>query len=77
MRILPIIAVSVFALAAPMGAAAAQPGPVGAACQKDIARFCAGMVHNGAVRTCLEKNYHKVSRACRRALDTTGGGRRR
>lgn len=77
MKILPIIALSVFALAAPIAAASAQSGPVGTACKKDIAKLCAGKRHNDEVRTCLETNYAKVSAACKKALDTTGGGRRR
>jgi hypothetical protein len=61
-------------------AAAAQggtgSGPVAAACQADIAKYCAGKEHgNRAVRTCLEENRDKVTEACRTALDTTGGGR--
>ena len=53
-------------------------GPVAAACQDDIAEYCADKSHgNRGVRTCLEQNREKVSEACRTALDTTGGGRGR
>ena len=54
---------------------AAQTGPVAKACQNDIAKMCAGRPHDGSVRICLEQNYDTVSAACKRALDTTGGGR--
>lgn len=54
---------------------AAQTGPVAKACQNDIAKMCADRPHDGSVRICLEMNYESVSAACKRALDTTGGGR--
>jgi hypothetical protein len=40
-----------------------------------IAKLCADKAHDGEVRICLETNYDKVSAACKKALDTTGGGR--
>jgi hypothetical protein len=53
-------------------------GPVAAACQDEIAKYCSDKSHgNRGVRTCLEKNQDKVSEACRTALETTGGGRGR
>lgn len=54
----------------------AQSGPVATACKSDIAKTCAGLPHDGSVRTCLQNNYDKVSAGCKKALDTTGGGRR-
>jgi len=68
------------ALAAPAYAQRPEPGtgPVAAACQQDIEKLCANTTHErGAARDCLEKNKAKVSAACAKALDTTGGGRRR
>lgn len=51
-------------------------GPVAAACQAEIAKFCAGLEHGqGAVRQCLETNKDKASAACKTALDTTGPGK--
>lgn len=53
-------------------------GPVGVACQSDIAKHCAGLSHgNGAVRSCLESKRAEVSKACASALDNTGFGRRK
>jgi hypothetical protein len=75
MKILPMIALSGFAVAVPLTATAAQPGPVSTVCQSDIAKLCAGKVHDGEVRACLEANYAKVSVDCKDALDNTGGGR--
>jgi hypothetical protein len=51
-------------------------GPVGSACAGEIKAYCAGMSHGGgAVRGCLQDNRSELSRACRAALDGTGGGR--
>ena len=51
-------------------------GPVGTQCKADIAKFCKGASHGSMeARACLEANRDKLSSACRRALDTTGGGR--
>lgn len=51
-------------------------GPVAAACQAEIAKFCAGLEHGqGAVRKCLEANKDQASAACKTALDTTGPGK--
>ncbi len=53
-------------------------GPVAAACQDDIAKYCSDKSHgNRGVRTCLEQNREKVSQACRTALDATGWPRSR
>lgn len=53
----------------------AGPGPVARECNSDIQKFCRGLRHRTAeVRSCLESNRDRVSPACRRALDTTGGG---
>lgn len=57
------------------GAAFAQTGPVARACRVEIATMCAHRPHNGSVRACLERRYHRLSRHCRVALDRTGGGR--
>lgn len=55
--------------------ARAQFGPVGTMCANDIQKFCANKGHgHRQTRSCLEAHYGKVSRACRHALDTTGGG---
>jgi hypothetical protein len=75
MKIIPLFALSIFIAVVPLAAASAQPGPVATACKSDIAKLCAGKTHDGAVRACLEKNYAKVSTACKDALDSTGGGR--
>lgn len=51
-------------------------GPVGRSCADDLAAHCAGVPHGGMkARNCLEENRARLSAACRRALDTTGGGR--
>ncbi len=75
MRLIHTLALSAVTLAVTVGVASAQMGPVGRACRSDIAEFCAGLPHRGETRICLERNYDRVSRACKRALDTTGGGR--
>ena len=75
MKLIPLIALSIFAVAAPVTAASAQSGPVGTACEGDIASLCAGKTHSGEVRACLQADYAKVSVACKTALDNTGGGR--
>ncbi len=60
------------------GAALAQGGPVATACAKDITKYCAKAGHGSAqTRNCLEQHRKRVSAACRKALDTTGGGRGR
>jgi hypothetical protein len=69
--------VSALVLAASMCAASAQTGPVATACNNDISKLCSGKPHDGSVRICLETNYDAVSAACKKALDTTGGGRGR
>ncbi len=60
------------------GVSVAQPtgaGPLSRMCSSDIQKFCRGLRHARAeVRSCLEDNRYRVSPACRRALDTTGGG---
>ncbi|HWB44590.1 MAG TPA: hypothetical protein VG900_04055 [Hyphomicrobiaceae bacterium] len=53
----------------------AQTGPVATSCAKDIAKFCSGKRHDGSIRICLESKYAILSGACKKALDTTGGGR--
>lgn len=72
--------ITAFAIAAFASSAAAQrgdgSGPVAAACQDEIAKFCSDKSHgNRGVRNCLEENKAKVAEACRTALDTTGRGR--
>jgi Cysteine rich repeat len=70
---------AVLGLAAAMsGAAIAQSGPVATICSKEIAKYCAKAGHgNAQTRNCLEKHRKDLSAACRKALDTTGGGRGR
>ncbi len=75
MQAINTIAASALVLAASIAGASAQTGPVGTACKSDIVKFCADKAHDGDVRICLESNYDKVSAACKKALDTTGGGR--
>jgi hypothetical protein len=76
--------VAAFGIATMMALLASSPtlaqgagaGPVGTQCKADMAKFCKGSQHgNMEARACLEANRDKVSAACRRALDTTGGGR--
>lgn len=79
-----LVVLSAIAALATASAASAQDrggrdgsGPVGAACQSDIEQHCKGLKHGaGAVRSCLESNRVKVSKACAAALDSTGPGRR-
>lgn len=67
------LAVSAAALAQGTGS-----GAVATVCAKDIAKYCAAAGHGSAqTRTCLEQHREEVSAACRKALDTTGRGRRR
>jgi hypothetical protein len=78
--IIPRTLIAALAVAAFATGAAAQrgdgSGPVAAACQDDIAKYCSDKSHGDrSVRTCLEANKDKVAQACRTALDTTGGGR--
>jgi hypothetical protein len=76
MKLIPIL-LSVAAVALSAAPASAQSGPVGRACKTEIGSLCVGLPHDGSVRICLETNYDRVSPACKRALDTTGGGRGR
>lgn len=57
------------------GVAQAQSGSVGKSCGADIAKLCADKPHDGSVRICLETSYEQLTAACKKALDTTGGGR--
>lgn len=69
---------SALALGLLASAANAQPGqgPVAAACQDDMSKFCEGKQHaNREMRNCLEANKAKVSATCRTALDSTGPGK--
>jgi hypothetical protein len=66
---------AVLVISASVLAASAQTGPVATACKSDISKLCSGKPHDGSVRICLETNYEAVSAACKKALDTTGGGR--
>lgn len=55
--------------------ASAQSGPVGAACANELKQYCPGKAHgSGEGRMCLDANKAKASAACKRALETTGGG---
>ena len=74
MKLINTMVASALVLAASIAGASAQTGPVGTACKSDIAKLCADRAHDGEVRICLETNYDKVSAACKKALDTTGGG---
>lgn len=71
---------SAFTALALAGSATAQgtgEGPVATACKAEIEKFCPGMKHGqGEVRACLEQNKDKVGADCKKALDTTGPGRR-
>jgi hypothetical protein len=53
----------------------AQSGPVARSCSDDIAKMCADKPHDGGVRMCLETNYDQLVATCKKALDTSGGGR--
>lgn len=75
MKSIGAVMASALAIAASIVTADAQTGPVARACRDDISKLCAGRPHDGSVRICLEMNYDSVSAACKRALDTTGGGR--
>jgi hypothetical protein len=75
MRLIHTLALSAITIAVTASVASAQWGPVGRACKSDIAELCGGRPHRGETRICLERNYDRVSAACKRALDTTGGGR--
>jgi hypothetical protein len=77
MRLAYSTIVTALVLAMSSGIAYAQTGPVAKSCKSDIAKLCSGKSHDGEVRICLESNYEKVSPACQKALDTTGGGRGR
>lgn len=70
-----LILVSGFATAVLVVSASAQTGFVAKSCSNDIAKLCAGKPHDGSVRVCLEDNYERVSATCKKALDTSGGGR--
>lgn len=79
-----LLVLGALATMASTGIATAQPrgsrdgsGPAGVACQADIEQHCKGLSHGaGAVRSCLESNRAKVSKACAAALEGTGFGRR-
>jgi hypothetical protein len=75
MKVAFVMTAAAVVIAASAIPAAAQRGPVARNCQGDIAKMCADRPHDGSVRICLEMNYESVSAACKRALDTTGGGR--
>lgn len=69
-------AVAMSFLTAPALAQGDGTGPVAEACKADIEKFCAGIEHGeGKVRACLEEHKDEVSEACKKALETTGGGR--
>ena len=77
MKIAYVDILSAITLAVTSTVASAQTGPVATGCKEDIVKFCDGKAHDGEVRICLESNYDKVAPACKKALDTTGGGRGR
>jgi hypothetical protein len=73
-----MLAATAFAIADPAQAQGRRygGGPVASLCAADINAHCAGLSHgNRAVRNCLNRHRADVSRACRSALDNTGGGR--
>lgn len=73
---LTAIAAALTIASLPANAQGAGTGPVGRACASDLKTYCAGARHGGRqARNCLETHRGSVSAACRRALDTTGGGR--
>ncbi len=61
----------------PLAGALAQSGPVAEACKADMQKHCADKKHDGEVRACLMQQKDKVTPACKSALETTRGGRRR
>jgi hypothetical protein len=70
------IAGAVLIASFPAHAQRAGSGPVGQSCADDLAAYCAGVPHGAMrARNCLEENRARLSAACRRALDNTGGGR--
>ncbi len=75
MRYKKIIAVAALAALGLTKLAHAQPSPVARSCGDDITNMCADKPHDGGVRMCLETNYDKLTAACKKALDTSGGGR--
>ena len=79
-RVMLFIAAAGLAMAM-SGTAMAQgtgTGPVATACKKEIVRFCAKAGHGAAqTRTCLQGHRKQLSKACRTALDSTGGGKGR
>lgn len=77
MKFVHTFTLTVTLIAVSMTAADAQSGRVGRACRTELANLCAGKPHDGSARICLEENYDKVSARCKKALDTTGGGRGR
>ncbi len=69
------LAGGVVALLAPAAAPSVRSAPVATYCKDDIAKLCAGLPQDDSIRDCLEMNFDRVSDACRRALDATGGRR--
>jgi hypothetical protein len=73
---LTAIAATLAIASLPANAQGAGTGQVGRACAGDLKTHCVGARHGGRqARNCLEAHRASVSAACRRALDTTGGGR--
>jgi hypothetical protein len=76
MKVIAITAIAAAAMLAAIEPAAAQRGPVYNNCQRELARYCAGVPHfYGEARSCLVQNRARLSATCRRALAYTGGGR--
>lgn len=75
MKTLAGIAAAAVVVSVAASSAMAQSGPVARGCKDDIAKMCAGKPHDGSVRVCLERGYDQASASCKKALDSTGGGR--
>jgi hypothetical protein len=70
-----VVTFGAVALPSVSSAQSVGPGPVSRMCSSDIQKFCRDLRHGRAeIRSCLENNRYRVSPACRRALDGTGGG---
>ena len=39
-----------------------------AACRGDVSRFCKGMQDTGAIHSCLQSNYSRISARCQKVL---------
>ena len=69
------LAITIIAATMLSTAAMAQSGPVATDCVNDIAKLCAGNRKMAACASFRETGYAKVSSDCKKALESTGGGR--